>query len=70
MILIYSKDVDDFVNDVIDCLKSNFVRICESQNSKIIAMDFNNSQSSYLFSNNYSDAIDDKHSICGFNNFV
>ena len=30
MVLIYSKDVDDFVNDVIDWLEMDFIRMGES----------------------------------------
>lgn len=30
MILINSKDIDDFVNDVINCLDEDFVRFSES----------------------------------------
>lgn len=47
MILIYSKDVDDFVNNVIDCLDEDFIRIGESDKVTIEAMSFSNEISSY-----------------------
>ncbi|WP_028873121.1 hypothetical protein [Psychroserpens burtonensis] len=47
MILIYSKDVDDFVNDVINCLDEEFVRFSESDKININEMEFSNINSSY-----------------------
>lgn len=58
MILIYSKDVDDFVNDVIDCLDVDFVRIGESDKVKIEAMDFSNDKSSYILQTHYLSNIE------------
>ena len=53
MILIYSKDVDDFVNDVIDCLEGDFIRIGEADKAIIAAMDFSNDESSYTLKTEY-----------------
>jgi hypothetical protein len=53
MILIYSKDIDDFVNNVIDCLNVDFVRIGESEKVTIEVMDYSNESNSYIFKNNY-----------------
>lgn len=36
MILIYSKDVDDFVNQVIDCLDEDFIRIGGSSDEMLV----------------------------------
>ena len=58
MVLIYSKDVDDFVNNVIDCLNNDFVRIGESDKVIIDAMDFSNENSSYLLKTNYLENIE------------
>ena len=57
MVLIYSKDVDDFVNQVIDCLDGDFFRIGESDKIFIEEMDFSNENSSYIFKNEYSENI-------------
>ena len=53
MILIYSKDVDDFVNNVIDCLDVDFVRIGESDKVTIEAMHFSDRISSYILKTNF-----------------
>lgn len=53
MILIYSKDVDDFVNNVIDCLEGDFIRIGEADKATIAAMDFSNEESSYTLKTEY-----------------
>ncbi len=53
MILIYSKDLDDFVNNVIDCLDVSFVRIGESDKVTIESMDFSNDESSYILKTDY-----------------
>lgn len=58
MILIYSKDVDDFVNDVIDCLDDDFVRIGESEKATIQTMDFSNEKSSYTIKTDYLENIE------------
>lgn len=58
MILIYSKDVDDFVNNVIDCLDEDFIRIGESDKIIIEAMDFSNEKSSYTLKTNYLENIE------------
>jgi hypothetical protein len=58
MVLIYSKDVDDFVNDVIDCLNVDFIRISESDKILIEEMDFSNENSSYLVNGNYFESVD------------
>ncbi|WP_339834968.1 hypothetical protein [uncultured Flavobacterium sp.] len=58
MILIYSKDVDDFVNDVINCLDEEFVRFSESDKININEMEFSCENSSYIIRNNYSENID------------
>ncbi|WP_396146911.1 hypothetical protein [Flavobacterium sp.] len=58
MVLIYSKDVDDFVNDVIDCLNVDFIRISESDRITIEEMDFSNEKSSYLVNGNYFESVD------------
>lgn len=42
MVLIYSKDVDEFVNQVIDCLDCEFIRIGETDPITIEAIDFCN----------------------------
>lgn len=53
MILIYSKDVDDFVNQVIDCLEDDFIRIGETDKVMIEEMNFSNENSSYIIKNQY-----------------
>lgn len=53
MVLIYSKDVDDFVNNVIDCLEGDFIRIGEADKVTITAMDFSNDESSYTLKTEY-----------------
>ncbi|WP_264529049.1 hypothetical protein [Flavobacterium sp. N502540] len=58
MILIYSKDVDDFVNNVIDCLDQNFVRIGESDKTVIESMNFSNEKSSYTLKTPYLESIE------------
>lgn len=58
MILIYSKDVDDFVNNVIDCLDQNFVRIGESDKTVIESMNFSNEKSSYTLKTPYLENIE------------
>lgn len=58
MIVIYSKDVDDFVNNVIDCLNNDYVRIGESDKVIIEAMNFSNEKSSYLLKTDYLDNIE------------
>lgn len=57
MILIYSKDVDDFVNQVIDCLDDDFVRISESDAIIIEEMNFSNESNSYIIKNDYLKSI-------------
>lgn len=57
MILIYSKDVDDFVNQVIDCLDEAFVRFSESDKITIEEMDFSNENNSYIIKNEYLESI-------------
>lgn len=58
MILIYSKDVDDFVNQVIDCLDEDFIRFSESDKISIEEMDFSNLDNSYIIKSDYFDCID------------
>lgn len=58
MILIYSKDVDDFVNNVIDCLDEDFIRIGESDKVTIDAMNFNNESNSYTLETEYLGSIE------------
>jgi len=58
MILIYSKDVDDFVNDVIDCLDQDFIRIGESDKVTIDGMNFSNESSSYILKTPYLENIE------------
>lgn len=53
MILVYSKDVDDFVNNVIDCLEGDFIRIGEADKVTVAAMDFSNEESSYTLKTEY-----------------
>ena len=53
MVLIYSKDVDDFVNDVIDCLDNDFVRISESDLISIKEMEFSNENNTYIIKSDY-----------------
>ncbi len=57
MVLIYSKDVDDFVNQVIDCLEDDFIRIGEYDKMIIEAMDFSNENSSYIIKSDYFESI-------------
>ncbi|WP_430411128.1 hypothetical protein [Kordia sp.] len=59
MILIYSKDIDDFVNQVIDCLHTNFIRI-GGENDALVIEDFsiNKSQNELNVSNTYFKATD------------
>lgn len=58
MILIYSKDVDDFVNNVIDCLEGDFIRIGEYDKATIKAMDFSNAKSSYILKTDYLENVE------------
>ncbi|THD31237.1 MAG: hypothetical protein DI588_12660 [Flavobacterium johnsoniae] len=58
MILIYSKDVDDFVNQVIDCLERGFVRFSEYDKININVMEFSNEIDSYVVENDYIESID------------
>lgn len=58
MILIYSKDVDDFVNNVIDCLDSDFIRIGESDSVTIEAMNFSTESISYVLKTAYREDIE------------
>jgi hypothetical protein len=53
MVLIYSKDVDDFVNNVIDYLNIDFFRIGEFDKVEIESMNFSNESSSYILKNEY-----------------
>jgi hypothetical protein len=53
MVLIYSKDVDDFVNNVIDYLNVDFFRIGEHDKVAIESMNFSNENSSYILKNEY-----------------
>ncbi len=57
MVLIYSKDVDDFVNQVIDCLDDDFIRIWESDKIIIEEMDFCNEYNSYIIKNEYMESM-------------
>lgn len=58
MILIYSKDVDDFVNNVIDYFDEDFIRIGESDKVTIQSMDFSNEKSSYVLKTDYLSDIE------------
>lgn len=58
MILFYSKDVDDFVNQVIDSIDDEFIRFSESDKIIIDNMEYSNQKSSYLVSNQYIKNID------------
>ncbi|MFH6937338.1 hypothetical protein [Flavobacterium sp. FlaQc-30] len=59
MILIYSKDVDDFTNNVMDYLEEDFVvRIGECDQVTIEAMDISNERSSYILKTGYEKNID------------
>jgi hypothetical protein len=58
MIMIYSKDVDDFVNDVIDYLDTNFIRIGESDKTNIVSMNFSDENNSYIITNDYLENIE------------
>lgn len=58
MVLIYSKDVDDFVNNVIDCLDQDFIRIGESDTVTIDGMNFSNESSSYTLKTPYFENIE------------
>ena len=53
MVLIYSKDIDDFVNQVADCLDGEFVRFSESDKITIEEMDFSNEGNSYIIKTGY-----------------
>ncbi|WP_313805983.1 hypothetical protein [Flavobacterium sp.] len=58
MILIYSKDVDDFVNQVIDCVDDEFIRFSEFDKIEISKMEFCNESSSYFVNNEYIKNVD------------
>ncbi|WP_445711054.1 hypothetical protein [Flavobacterium sp.] len=58
MVLIYSKDVDDFVNQVIDCLDIDFIRFSESDKIEIDKMEFSNESNSYLINTMYQKDIE------------
>lgn len=57
MILIYTKDVDDFVNNVIDYLDTDFVRIGEVDRAIIEEIDISNKKSSYLLRNDFIENV-------------
>jgi len=46
-------DVDDFVNQLIDCLDTDFVRICESDKMEMLAMDFSSRKNSYRIKSDF-----------------
>ena len=58
MILFYSKDVDDFVNQVIDCIDDEFIRFSEFDKIEIAKMEFCNESSTYEINNEYIENID------------
>jgi hypothetical protein len=58
MILIYSKDVDDFVNQVIDCLNEGFIRFSEADKINIEEMNYSNLGNSYIIKSDYLGFID------------
>jgi hypothetical protein len=58
MILIYSKDVDDFVNEVIDCINDEFIRFSEFDKIVIDNMEYSNQNNSYIVSSQYIKNID------------
>lgn len=58
MIVIYSKDVDDFVNNVIDYLDTDFIRIGESDIVRIESMDFSNDTNSYIIETAYLENVE------------
>lgn len=58
MVLIYSKDVDDFVNNVIDSLDVPYIRIGETDSVVIQTMDFSNDTNSYLFKSKFIETTD------------
>lgn len=57
MILIYSKDVDDFINDVIDFLNSQFVRINESNTVQVDEISFSNESGTFKVKTDYRNGI-------------
>lgn len=58
MILIYSKDVDDFVNQVVDCIDNDFIRFSEFDRIVINSMEFCDNTSSYLICSEYVKSVD------------
>jgi len=58
MILFYSKDVDDFVNEVIDCIDDEFIRFSEFDKIVIDNMEYSNQNNSYIVSSQYVKNID------------
>lgn len=57
MILIYSKDVDDFINIVIDFLNVKFIRINESNLVQVEQISFENTSENFRVKTDYCDEI-------------
>ena len=53
MILIYSKDVDDFINNVIDFLNVKFIRINESNLVQVEQVSFENTSEKFRVKTDY-----------------
>lgn len=58
MILIYSKNVDDFVNQVIDYLDDDFIRIGDRDKMFIEEISIDHNQRHFKISNEFTDFID------------
>ena len=53
MILIYSKEIDDFVNNVIDCLKKDYIRIGETDLTSFENFELNKHKLEFNFNSCY-----------------
>ncbi len=58
MLLLYNRDTDDLVNEVIDFLDEDFIRIGDKEPISIEEMRFVGQTHSVKFSNKYSDKVD------------
>ncbi|PKV48684.1 RimK-like ATP-grasp domain-containing protein [Aquimarina sp. MAR_2010_214] len=58
MILIYSKDIDDFVNQVIDCLDEDFIRIADQDKICIDEVNITNEENTFYIHSPYFEEFD------------
>jgi len=58
MLLIYSKNADDFVNEVIDCLNIDFIRIGDREEILIDEICINDVNDTFKVSGEFIDNMD------------